>query len=648
MSKSSTQVWNMTKKMLSGELYDLTATSYLNVTGEQKIEHSLEHGISDTIQKYYDELAYVTNDIEDTKFVKRLERYAILGICKEIDEKFAPNSETITNPINKLFSFICNYINGGNGISQHDEQSLIIIVAGGNILTIFFNILKNILDMEPHNYGQFLIKLFPNIEENSKTELEKIIKGLSSVLSINIHLLKVLKHHFINITADFSDLDFIIVPNKSSILDSLFIEGVGGAPKRKSESSLPRPMSSRNKILAEKAAAAEAAAKVAAKVAAAKAEVAAKIAKETKEIKAKISAAKAEVAKEAKKAKETKAAKRKTLQHSKNYDESGVLLVRIKSANLYTDITDKTKFPADIKAFLVKLNNLYKENVDNCSDGDKQFLPPIYKLSQPQLFRDEFLRDPKISEKCHKFLEKLKAQKELIKHLTDLNIRKIVEHISVSIADDNIKLISFINFLHNTCKRQNNFIQTSLSTSKLIYTSKEDVKNNFYSLTTITDRNKPLASLCCELALDFLNNSEIKQIIIKINQHFVGCNTTSGTYLPVSVTNKMLYFKSRLAQSTTCFVDPADKIPNNSKITTNLIQPNPIPNDVDMTSEEQEQLFIELKEFLKEYMDMDEEMESITREVHEMNLGKGKNITRRRKIKKKTKKINEKLNEKLN
>ena len=685
--------WNMKNKILSGELYDLTATSRLNKTGEQKIKTSLLHGISESIEKYDQELEYMTNDTNDDKFLKRMDRYSILQLCMKIDtelqndirEEILKNNLN-TNFLSKLFTFICNYINGGNGMSQFEEQPLIIILAGGNVTTIFVNILnciffEKVSDLnDPDKFFEdfFIKNFFTDISEESKNELKKIVVGLRYIFNnvtdtrydSNKKQLQVLVK---DTTPKFSDLDYNIVPNQEEILNKLFLMGgvVSRSRSRSPEttSPLPRKLRSRKSIAEKKAkeqADAKAKEKADAKIAAekeatrkakaeatrkAKAEASRKAkAEATRKAKAEASRkAKAEATREAKaeasrkaKAEATKRQRikspttsqdlsQKEIKHKNkkiDSDQSGILLVRIKSANPYKNITEKTKIPSETKAILLKLNNYYSERIENCSAEDIKYLPPISKLSQPQLFRESYLTNEKITDNCKKYLKKLQEQKKLINHLTDINITKVVEYVSGSSSDNMVKLSKFIEFLHNMCKKQNNFIKEYLDKSSLKYISVADVLDNFNSLNNITDRNKPLAKLCCALALNFLEDPDIKQIIKNITNYFEDCQKISGNYQPINVAYNLQHLINRLNYSTDILLDSqkTNIIPDNSKITTNLIQPDPIKYDIQNMSEED--ILKDLKEFDKFFFD--EDLDIITKGIEKLNLGHGINRTRKK------------------
>ena len=114
-------------------MYDLTASSTISATGKIKFKEAKKNGISETFDKYIYELNYMTDDQTDDKFYKRMDRLNFLQDCQAIDKMIMeePNiSNELKQPyLQKLFSFTCNYLNGGDGINQHTKQPIIVILS---------------------------------------------------------------------------------------------------------------------------------------------------------------------------------------------------------------------------------------------------------------------------------------------------------------------------------------------------------------------------------------------------------------------------------------------------------------------------------------------------------------------------------------
>ena len=148
--------WLIKTKEFSGEMYDLTASTSISKTGGFKFEAAIENGISDTFKKYLQELDYMTDDQTDDKFYKRMDRLTFLENCEKFDRLVMTNTNKHAEMIKlknryleKLFSFTCNYLNGNNGINQYTKQPITVILSGGNVTTIYINLLKNLISPAP-------------------------------------------------------------------------------------------------------------------------------------------------------------------------------------------------------------------------------------------------------------------------------------------------------------------------------------------------------------------------------------------------------------------------------------------------------------------------------------------------------------------
>ena len=131
------------KENISGELFDLSVPSLNNEFGWKHITGIMRYGISFPLEKFIDELEAILLDggPSDDKSAKREARLRFLYHCFESKE------------IQDLFPLFCNYINGGGNESartwvngQYQKNYYIITVAGGNIMTLFAQMLVNIID----------------------------------------------------------------------------------------------------------------------------------------------------------------------------------------------------------------------------------------------------------------------------------------------------------------------------------------------------------------------------------------------------------------------------------------------------------------------------------------------------------------------
>ena len=186
---------------LSGELFDLTVTSYNNNFGKEKIESSLKYGIELPIDKYIKELEMIADGSNDDKTEKRKQRLEFLNKIKEF-----PN-------LSQLFTKIIRFINGGEKNNSFEENNLIMVVAGGNIITIFVKLMGFIVNnyniKKEENTKTILRTLYDN---DSDSDIDMIYGGIRD--SINEFLEDDSKIFVELHKKDFSDFDYNLLPNK--------------------------------------------------------------------------------------------------------------------------------------------------------------------------------------------------------------------------------------------------------------------------------------------------------------------------------------------------------------------------------------------------------------------------------------------------
>lgn len=608
--------WMIKNKEFSGEMYDLTASSHISATGKLKYTAATANGISDTFQKYIEELKYMTDDQRDDKFYKRIERLTFLQNCQEFDTiiKETDNihkeiTELKHEYLEKLFSFTCNYLNGSNGIDQHINQPIIIILSGGNVTTIYINLLKNLF-LHTNEITEFIDKYFVGIQPESKDELkiilERIIKSFNIKLPEILAISQAITEDLRNTRLKLSDLDFIIVPNKNEIINSYFTKGGGVAEKRDNPEQLNQqeklnpPLRSSKRTKGPQTETLQQQQEKEENIKREKQLIntTRKNTELKKEKKENAELKKAELKKEKKEKKENaelkkvkdaaETLKRKlsssiknNINEPKNYkyssiESEGVLLVRLKTANKYLDIKNNYKnIPPEIRRVLEDVNRYYGSTEKGCYGNMNELKTTIQLLRQPQLFRLDYLTTPKVVQLCKDFLLKMQAQKKLISMMTDLNLEYLINYLcsiekdSVKI-DDTIKLANFMKFIHINGKRQNkliedlckgkprisyvldinNEIQINTSLSK-IYTGSQQVLDNFKSLENITNRNMPLVKIMCELVLEFSNNDIIKNVLKKIADSFPKSQVNKGKYSNISPsTYELAPLHGRLTYST--------------------------------------------------------------------------------------------------
>ena len=128
---------------MSGELFDLSVPTWNNEFGHEHILYIMKYGINFPLEKFIDELESILKDDvpPDDKTPKRKARLEFLYHCFESTELY------------DLFPLYCNYLNGCGSQSprtcifrQYENSPFLITVAGGNIITLFSQLITNMID----------------------------------------------------------------------------------------------------------------------------------------------------------------------------------------------------------------------------------------------------------------------------------------------------------------------------------------------------------------------------------------------------------------------------------------------------------------------------------------------------------------------
>ena len=133
------------KENVAGELFDLSIASLNNDFGWYHITGIMKYGINFPLDKFINELDMILDNggPKDEKSPKREARRKFLKYCNSSRE------------IQNLFPIFCNYINGGGDHTLHRDtwenkqyrkNLFIITVAGGNIITLFAQLIVNMID----------------------------------------------------------------------------------------------------------------------------------------------------------------------------------------------------------------------------------------------------------------------------------------------------------------------------------------------------------------------------------------------------------------------------------------------------------------------------------------------------------------------
>jgi hypothetical protein len=219
---------NKRPKKLSGEMFDLTASSFNNTFGCEHNKCVIQHGINFPLTKYIKELEMILANDPDDKSVKRTARLTFLKLCNK------------SPYVQIMFKYFCNYLNGGYelnkyyGLSGNDKDMLtsqykncmIITATGGNIIIIFAKLIMNIIEKEESNnlldannkiltamtYDEVLFKDIKAGEDKIKLILTTIKSFFNSD---DYKLIEAIS------TSDYSDFDFKLSPNIHPILKDL-------------------------------------------------------------------------------------------------------------------------------------------------------------------------------------------------------------------------------------------------------------------------------------------------------------------------------------------------------------------------------------------------------------------------------------------
>ena len=189
------------RRKIQGEFFDCTIQSYNDNGGHgtHKIDYALQYGISIPILKYIEELEMIFENTNDDKSEKRTIRLEFL--------KNAAKFDVLAN----YFQHLTTYLNGGSNFpdcnsfgSNFEENKLIIITAGGNIITIFAKLLQDLI-YNKHNVW------FNRVMLNDWILQSQLLEFIKNCYKINPYLLEQINDLS---SYDFSDFDYNILPNK--------------------------------------------------------------------------------------------------------------------------------------------------------------------------------------------------------------------------------------------------------------------------------------------------------------------------------------------------------------------------------------------------------------------------------------------------
>jgi len=474
-------------KFYRGELFDLTITSANNKFGKEKIVHSLDNGINFKIDYFIKELGKMTTGKQDDKSIKRKIRKEFLDNCKSSKFPF----------FIELFDLLINYLNGGQTLTMKNEynnQSLIVVLMGGNIINIYFNIIYYSIETENITLICNIFDSIPGLSHFIRGILHQLNQWLQQDENKNfVNFMKTNKKDYFN---NYSDLDFALLPNN---LDIMEVDGGGSREKRKrtstkryspvNESKPKRPKS--EKVKSEKV----------------------KSAKATKTIK-----------------------KRHANQDNakipnQNIEElesaNGFLLYRIKSnfsiLDENVDSAQRITFFKDVKKENDTINDSYTSKQIDCNTSDMGKFGILFRSELiAHLAQKDWATKEGVSDKCKSFIENLLAKKERIRLCTNKNTEIICNNHNIDEANDLNKLKNLITYIRKITRT----INIHLTEKGII----SEVHNIFDNLHTIMNPKNNLVNICNSIVKEFYELDATQDVINNINGFYKNANAVSNDF----------------------------------------------------------------------------------------------------------------------
>ena len=684
---------NTRPKLYRGELFDITITSYNNKFGNEKIKTSFEYGINFPLIYYINELEKIIHkDPSDDKTEKRRKRLEFLKMCNTPENKIFID----------LFNHLITYLNGGsmNEPNNFNNQPLIVVLAGGNIISIFFNLLKLLLSEE--SGVDIIFNLF-DIEKTSE-EFQKLLEQIKYSLKDNSYLRDYLESSEYQ---NYSDLDFNLLPNKLNNI--WFMEG--GVEKRRlteaerlMETSFQEPIKSRKELMEEKRKLKEYEEKLKKEEEKKKLQVLAekkklreaekkKIKEEEKKKHAEILAANKRSLKEAEK--KEKKIKEKNEDFSKYMQDeylSGFILCRIKSSfpcldDVVKNFTDNNKQFLNFEDEIDILNSTIQNKPENCDFNDLNKLNITYDKLIAHLSKKNWLSSD-VSPQCLAFIKKLLSKKLFTKKCTDANTLVIARSnldfnpnnsnfIYYDPKDEVNKLKNMIYYIHlitftinNTILNKNNPLYTDYGKNPI------NLFDNFFDLHSIIKSNDGILLKIIKQIIDnFYYLKDTKTIIKNIQNIYSACGEEKETsYQLYSTPDPNIRKYKNFVEATLKLNDSIRTYDKGTFITINILksfkedelilhnldESSFIDEEIDyilnddfkpLTDEEKIKIEKEIEDFIKEPEEEEKEdfkkrkLESFKEVPVPMNLGEGfkKKIKRKNILSKIKSKVTEKI-----
>ena len=493
-------------KFYRGELFDLTITSANNKFGKEKIDHSLDNGINFKIDYFIKELGKMTTGKQDDKSKKRKIRKEFLDNCKSSKFPF----------FIELFDLLINYLNGGQTLTMKNEynnQSLIVVLMGGNIINIYFNIIYYSIKTENITLISNMFDTIPGLSYFIRGILHQLNKWLKENNSF-LNFMEDNKKDYFN---NYSDLDFALLPNN---LDIMEVDGGGSREKRKrtptdkyvpTDASKPKKAKSATKTKAKSAT-----------------KTKAKSATKAKAKSEKAKSAKSEKAKSTRKAKSDEAKI-----PNQNIEElesaNGFLLYRIKSnfsildENVDSVSAQTITFFKDVKKENDIINGSYTSKQIDCVTSDMRKFGILFRSELiAHLAQKDWATKEGVSDKCKSFIENLLAKKERIRLCTNKNTEIICNNHNIDEADDLNKLKNLITYIREITTT----INLHLTKKGII----SEVHNIFDNLHTIMNPKNDLINICNSIVKEFYELDATQDVIYNINEFYKIANAKSNDF----------------------------------------------------------------------------------------------------------------------
>ena len=553
-------------KFYRGELFDLTVTTANNKFGKEKIDHSLDNGINFKIDYFIKELNKMSSGKQDDKSKKRKIRKEFLDLCINSDL------------LKYLFNLLINYLNGGQTLNMKNEynnQSLIVVLMGGNIINIYFNI---IYYSKKRENIEFIYKIFDNIP-NLSHEMQGILIILNQWLQQdkNEKFVSFMEDNKKEYFDNYSDLDFALLPNN---LDIMELDGGGSREKReRKQTSKFSPPNNESKA------------------------------------KTKPKSRKAATTKETKPTKTIN--KRQAKPNNapipkKNIEElesaNGFLLYRIKSnfsiLDKDVDSAQTITFFKDVKKENDKINGSYASKQIDCVTSDIEKLGILFRSDLiAHLAQKDWTTKEGVSDKCKSFIENLLAKKERTILCTNKNIEIICNNHNIAEADDLNKLKNLITYIRKITTTINKY----LSSIPII----SEVNEIFDNLYTIMNPKNNLINICNSIVKEFYELKATQDVIDNINGFYKIAIAKSNDFsISTFNINKYPSIERKINQLSTLLMS---NVKSGIILTVNLISGNNNDKVIYFEYENENKYFDDLE---KEFM-YDEKREAFTRAIRE-------------------------------